>query len=191
MGSVELEELPASFKSRIWEHFSFPVQYNGDDMRVVDRTKTVCLRCFTMVRHAAGNTSNMLTHIRWHHPDMPIIGARKETCVQQLIPSVFKQPIGMKTDWASKITEAIGIYIASMRPYAVVEEPGFKDLVKVLEPRYSGPSHARAEVEHELFTAQAVALTTDGWISRSTESYLTITAHFITSEWEMISTAKI
>lgn len=71
------------------------------------------------------------------------------------------------TDRAKNITEAIGIYIStSMRPHAVVEEPGFKYLLKVLEPRYSVLSRAninqsvvpaiykpaRAVVEHELPT---------------------------------------
>ena len=62
MASVELEVPPASFKSAVWEHFGFPVQHNSDGERVVDRTKTVCRRCFTEVRYVAGNTSNMLTH---------------------------------------------------------------------------------------------------------------------------------
>ncbi|KAI4824950.1 hypothetical protein KUCAC02_020661 [Chaenocephalus aceratus] len=44
---------------------------------------------------------------------------------------------------------------------------------------------SRAVVEHELSAASAVALTTDGWTSRATESDLTVTAHFINSEWEM------
>ena len=32
-----------------------------------------------------------------------------------------------------------------------------------------------------------VALTSDGWTSRATESFLIVTAHYITSEWEMKS----
>jgi hypothetical protein len=32
-----------------------------------------------------------------------------------------------------------------------------------------------------------VALTTDSWTSRATESYLTVTVHFITAEWEIQS----
>ncbi|KAJ8353394.1 hypothetical protein SKAU_G00209610 [Synaphobranchus kaupii] len=40
-------------------------------------------------------------------------------------------------------------------------------------------------IKHELSAAPTVALTTDGWTSRATESYLTVTAHFINSEWEM------
>lgn len=34
---------------------------------------------------------------------------------------------------------------------------------------------------------RSVALTTDSWTSRATESYLTVTAHFITAEWEIKS----
>ena len=91
----------------------------------------------------------------------------------------------MTAERPKQITEAIGMYIATaMRPYAIVEDPGFKYLLKVLEPRYSVPSRAhmsqsvvpaiyrrtRAVVEHELSAASAVALTTDGWTSRATES---------------------
>lgn len=42
-GKGELEEPPASFKSAVWEHFGFPVEYNGGGVRVVDRAKTVCV----------------------------------------------------------------------------------------------------------------------------------------------------
>ena len=48
----ELEDTPASFKSAVWEHFRFPVDYNNDGVRVVDRTRTVCRRCLTAVRYA-------------------------------------------------------------------------------------------------------------------------------------------
>ncbi|XP_077094330.1 E3 SUMO-protein ligase ZBED1-like [Siphateles boraxobius] len=88
---------------------------------------------------------------------------------------------------------------SSMRPYSLVEEPGFKYLLHVLEPRYNMPSrtHMRQTVvpsiynqtrtlmEHELSAAPSVSLTTDGWTSRATESYLTVTAHFIDSDWKM------
>ena len=33
----ELEDPPASLKSAVWEHFVFPVDYNNDGVRVVDR----------------------------------------------------------------------------------------------------------------------------------------------------------
>lgn len=78
MVGQELEDPPASFKFAVWEHFGFPVEYNSDGAQVVDRAKTVCRRCFTSVRYVAGNTSDMLTHVRRHHTDMPVTGVRKK-----------------------------------------------------------------------------------------------------------------
>ncbi|XP_073721603.1 E3 SUMO-protein ligase ZBED1-like [Misgurnus anguillicaudatus] len=142
----------------------------------------------------------MLTHIRRHHPDVKITGTRQKKTVQLLLPTVLNQPLDTHTNKAKKITEAIGIYMSSsMRPYSLVEEPGFKYLLHILEPRYNMPSRThirqtvvpsiynqtRALMEHELSAAPSVSLTTDGWTSRATESYLTVTAHFIDSEWEM------
>ena len=109
MQCVELEDPPALYKSAVWEKFGFPVQYSNDGKRVVDRTKTVCWRCSAEVGYVAGNTSNMLTHMRRHHPDVSVTGARKKTStVQQLIPGAFNQTLSNKTDRAKKITEAIG-----------------------------------------------------------------------------------
>ncbi len=88
-----------------------------------------------------------------------------------------------------------------MRPYSVVQNEGFEHMLKVLEPRYDIPScthfsekivpdlyeQDKKKVVDELSRASSVALTTDGWTSRGTESCVTITAHFITADWEMRS----
>lgn len=203
MASVEeLEDPPSSLKSIVWDNFGFPVTYNGDGERVVDKTRTVCRRCSTGVNYSSGNTSNMLTHIKRHHPDIPVTGTRRKKTVQLRLPNVLglDQPLDTSTSRAKKITEAIGIYIASsMRPYSTVEEVGFRYLLHVLEPRYTPPSRksvresvvpalynrTRGIVEQELKAAHSVALTTDSWTSRATESFLTVTAHFISTEWGM------
>lgn len=198
----ELEDPPSSFKSVVWENFGFPVTYNSDGDRVVNKTKTVCRRCSATVNYVSGNTSNMLSHVRRHHPDMPITGTRRKKSVQLRLPTVLQQPLDTNACRAKKITEAIGIYIASaMRPYSTIDEAGFRYLLHVLEPRYTPPAstHVRQSVvpalynktrvivEEELKTAHSVALTTDSWTSRATESFLTVTAHFISSEWDMRS----
>ena len=46
---------------------------------------------------------------------------------------------------------------------------------------------SKSAVVHQLSNASSVALTTDGWTSRATESYLTVTAHHMTSEWDMVN----
>ncbi|XP_060768023.1 E3 SUMO-protein ligase ZBED1-like [Neoarius graeffei] len=196
----ELEDPPSSFKSVVWDNFEFPMSYNSNGERVVDKTKTVCHRCSTSVHYVSGNTSNMLTHIQRHHPDIPITGTRRKKSVQLRLPNVLQQPLDTNTCRAKKITKAIVIYIASaMRPYSTVEEAGFKYLLHVLEPRYTPPSRShvresvvpalynrtRQIVEQGLKAAHSIALTTDSWTSWATESFLTVTAHFISPEWDM------
>lgn len=80
-----------------------------------------------------------------------------------------------------------------MRPFSVVQ---FCELVKLLEPRYHIPScphfsqevipalynEVKANVIDGLKKAESVAITTDGWTSRAVQSYITITAHVITTE---------
>ncbi|KAL3871016.1 hypothetical protein ACJMK2_039184 [Sinanodonta woodiana] len=88
-----------------------------------------------------------------------------------------------------------------MRPYSVVDLLGFRNLIHTLEPRYIIPSrthfaekvipdlylHTRQEVQNTISEADSVAITTDGWTSGATESYITITAHLIDKEWCMKS----
>ena len=74
-------------------------------------------------------------------------------------------------------------------------------MMKVTEPRYIVPSRphfsgkvvpalydkTKAAVVHDLSRASAVALTTDGWTSRATEGYITVTEQHISPEWNMVS----
>ena len=69
---------------------------------------------------------------------------------------------------------------ADMRPYSVVQNEGFKHMLKVLEPRYDIPSRThfsekivpslyeqeKKRVVDELSRASSVALRTNGWTSR-------------------------
>jgi len=91
--------------------------------------------------------------------------------------------------------------VKDLRPFSVVENAGFKNLLAILEPRYKVPSRQhfsdkalpalyeqkKIEVKKDLAEASAVALTTDGWTSRATESYRTITSCHIHKDWKMRS----
>uniref|UniRef100_A0A8C4GRK4 HAT C-terminal dimerisation domain-containing protein n=1 Tax=Dicentrarchus labrax TaxID=13489 RepID=A0A8C4GRK4_DICLA len=75
--------------------------------------------------------------------------------------------------------EGIVDFIAQdMRPIAVVEGQGFKNLLKVLEPGYTVP--ARHTIMHAL-TAKYEGLKEK--VLRM-ESYMTVTAHFIDGDWK-------
>ncbi len=70
-------------------------------------------------------------------------------------------------------------------------------MLSVLEPRYQLPSRphfsqnvlphlyseVRAKLVKDLSNAKFIALTTDGWTSRVTQSFMMITAHDITDNW--------
>lgn len=137
----------------------------------------------------------MLTHLRRHHPSAissSSTGTRKKAPVAQTpLLAAFKHPFNHNSNRAKAITTSIGAFIASdLRPYSVV-----------IEPRYEVPSRphfsqkvipdlykqTKSAVLEELSKACAIALTTDGWTSRANESYITVTAHPITPEWNIAS----
>ena len=86
-----------------------------------------------------------------------------------------------------------------MQPASVVEDLGLRRFVNMLDPRYDIPSRRtlmrRLPTKYEeiklhilkvLPKVMYVSLTTDIWTSQATESFLTITVHFIHS-WELKS----
>ncbi|XP_068721795.1 E3 SUMO-protein ligase ZBED1-like [Montipora capricornis] len=103
--------------------------------------------------------------------------------------------LGINSDCAQNISKHIRVFIAhDLRPCSIVESPAFTKLLQVLEPRYKVPSRTvipslYTEVKKDVITgiwkAVSVALTTDGWPSRATESYITTTAHYISQDWKL------
>lgn len=201
-----LEEAPTvSFRSTVWDHFGFSATYDDGGKKVVDKTVTVCKHCATLVAYANGNTSNMLAHLRRHHPSVSNDSERKRKSgrtEQLLLPEAFKQPLSEKSNRAKAITRALSVFIVKdMQTYAMIEDAGFKNMIKVLELQYNIPSRkhfsdviipklyegTRQVIAKELSETAYIALTSDAWTSRATESFLTVTAHYITSEWEMRS----
>ncbi|CAH1989887.1 unnamed protein product [Acanthoscelides obtectus] len=82
-----------------------------------------------------------------------------------------------------------------LQPFTIVTDEGFKKLVSLLDPRYDVPStytlsgkllnqrytDIRNKLKEDMSGVEYVALTCDGWTSRATESYLTITCHFVSN----------
>ncbi len=194
--STDIADPPDTFKSTVWEHFGFSVEYRNG-IRVVDKAHTICRNCFTKLSYTTGNTSNMQAHLRRHHPNIDISGTRKPQ-KQETFPTAFRMNLQANSDRAQTITKAIGVFMApDMWPFSVVENDGFTHLLSVLEPRYQLPSRphfsqnvlphlyseVRAKLVEGLSNAKFIALTTDRWTSRATQSFMTITAHYITDNW--------
>lgn len=101
------------------------------------------------------------------------------------------------------ITNAITVYLCKdMVPFLTVEKSGFKDMVKTLDPHYEVPDgkrfsqtempqlfdQVREQVKKELRSIKHYATTTDLWLSRTMEPYISLTVHFINEEWKLCST---
>ena len=87
-----------------------------------------------------------------------------------------------------------------LQPLSVVEDARFQSLLHLIDPRYQLPSRKTVtqmlpdmyskrvnEIKQELDQISHVALTSDLWTSRATESFLTITCHYLTSSWVLKS----
>lgn len=84
-----------------------------------------------------------------------------------------------------------------MRPISIVDGDGFQNFVRALNPRYNLPSRgtvsnriaklydSTAKSVKASLDNRSVALTTDGWTSLHMDAYVTVTAHFISDDWEI------
>ena len=88
-----------------------------------------------------------------------------------------------------------------MLPYSIVQDLGFRRLIDYLAPGYKVLSRVylsrtgvpklyqdvKSKTTPQLSSAISVGYTTDIWSSIATESYITLTPHFITSNFEQKS----
>lgn len=121
--------------------------------------------------------------------------------VQRSIASFMTANRPCTVERSNIITEHIFNIIArGMRPINFVEDNDFCALMKYVEPSYKLPgrtcfttmiesTYQRVQItlKQLLANADSVALTTDLWTSTATEAYITVTAHFITSDWTLKS----
>lgn len=95
----------------------------------------------------------------------------------------------------------LNLIIKDLQPFSIVEDEGFKELIAGFDSSYKLPSRTTLsrtllpekynlvseKIKLILQDATDITLTTDTWTSMATESYMSITAHFIDENWEMHS----
>ncbi|XP_069114244.1 E3 SUMO-protein ligase ZBED1-like isoform X1 [Argopecten irradians] len=191
-------------KSKIWEHFSLK-EVEG---KIVKDTVS-CNTCNQDVKNPGG-TTNMFSHVRLHHPEINLdnllarAGTKKQSTVcvtgQRTLTAMVAARYPPQSPRALEITGRLARFIVKdLRPYSKVESPKFKDFTKSLDPRYYVPGRKRFSeaiiprlynetkqiVLKELSSAEQVAITTDGWTSRATQSHITVTSLHVTGNWEI------
>ena len=161
-----------------------------------------CNRCQAPVK-CGGGTTNLSTHLERHHKIMKTtVGQSSQKSDDKPTPPIkTDQPTVLElfknsnTYWQSSeraklITAKIANFIVKdLRPFSVVSNKRFCDLVKALDSRYVIPSRGyfsqtvipdmyekvKSDIVASLSNITTVALTTDSWTSRATESFVTIT----------------
>ncbi|XP_061590932.1 zinc finger BED domain-containing protein 6 isoform X1 [Cololabis saira] len=102
------------------------------------------------------------------------------------------------------ISEAIAkMIVRDLQPVSIVENQGFRELLQLLEPRYTPESQryiqsqllpayayqAQLATHQALASAQALSLSLDLWRGSpgTASGYLGVTCHFLSSDWQMHS----
>lgn len=164
----------------------------------LDKSTAVCKIC-RFSTHYTGNTTNLNSHLTKHHSD--VMKGQSQTQKQPSIATAMQsqQKLSFKSLRASAITKAIAEFILlDLKPIATVESDAFRNMMMVAEPRYVVPSRnyfaqtlfpkmyeeAKRDIT-ERIRALDLAVTSDCWTSHATQSYLTVTGHGVTDDWEM------
>ena len=200
-----------SHHSAVWKFFT---------INAVDNSHATCNLCKTSVSRGsqpnAYNTTNLRAHLKRKHPAEHdrLIGMDKSdngasstdkqasaTTQQSLVAVIERGKM-----WPSDSQEAMKLHrkLIEMialddQPFSVVNDIGFRRLMKTAVPRYALPSDTyvretllptlyeavKTRVAEKLSGIAKVSVTTDGWsTSSSTESLMSLTAHWIDDQWE-------
>ena len=120
----------------------------------------------------------------------------KQTSLAQYVPKNITNTFRQQID--SKILD---LCIYDYQPFSIVEDKGFKALLKLLCPRYVLPnrraiSATMLPAEYEKTMVDVIetckdirkcCLTTDCWSSRNNESFIAVTVHYINEEFQFKS----
>ena len=143
-----------TLKATIWQHFGFRNDKETDEL---DESKAICKACHKEVKYC-GNTTNLRNYMLRHHQDLT---SKLSTGPQQM---KLEQTLQLPANSAR-----------SVWPYSVVENEGFRQLMKVTEPHYVTVSQKRLSeevipnmyqsvkehVKSKLQSAERVAITKD------------------------------
>ncbi|GFW27832.1 zinc finger BED domain-containing protein 1 [Trichonephila clavipes] len=203
--------LPKKSKSRPWEHFGLPANESG---QIVSEDIAVCKLCRSPVSAKSGMQCSPFCAAVDESIDEPRPHSNMAVSESNQFNFVdnhrhkrqkFMTDFQRLDDKASKrTTDSVTKFLACiMQPYNLVDRKEFINMVKVLNPRYSlpGRKHFNATVvpklynevrdkirqELSLINKDTISVTTDCWTSITNTPYITITVHFITSEWALKS----
>lgn len=187
---------PDHFKSNVWRYFGF----ENIQGKITGKDKVICRICRTKLSYH-GTTSNLRAHLSTLHPGkLEVEGVEGEGSGprQARIDSMLSPSRGLPYARQKRAADLLTRFVCEdMRPINVIYGSGFQAFVHELEPRFKIPCFRTISGQitklydttkdgiRGMLRGEKLGLTTDGWSSLATESYVTVTAHFIDEDWEM------
>uniref|UniRef100_A0A8C5N3T4 BED-type domain-containing protein n=1 Tax=Gouania willdenowi TaxID=441366 RepID=A0A8C5N3T4_GOUWI len=169
----------SSFKrqkmSKVWNHFTLR---KADNM-------VQCIYCKTDLAYH-NSTSSMLQHLNRKHPHVNSasprgLGPSTSTSQSRMDSFVRPGPSCTVEETAVFTKSILNMLITDMRPLSMVDDTGFRNMIKAFNPKYTIPSRTHftnmVEQKYSEMIDKDVA----------TEAYLGITCHFLGDDWEMQS----
>jgi hypothetical protein len=183
---------PKNSRSKVWDYFRI-ISRDGVD----DRTNAYCTLCDLKTVSYGGSTTNLFSHLQHHHQAEYLkIKKPQEDSKQPPITESFGNLSKSKEE---RITEAIGKMIfMDLQPISILSDPGFLNLLKILEPRYKPISRSymaqtilpdiyaktKEVVLKEIEGLEFCGFSTDIWTSCSHEAYITVNMHYLSEEFK-------
>ena len=166
-----------------------------------------CLLCKKVLSYNGGTTSNLILHLNKMHPLTVRVHKTEEETMEtkqlsiRQFGKIHKGKLANRlcsVEMQKEITRTLTKWTSKdMRPISIVRDEGLRELLTFLEPNHRLPSttHVSALIRKDFEDGKAavkeqlcgniVALTTDIWTSRATQSFATTTAHFLDKQWKL------
>ena len=190
---------PAGRSSLVWKHFGFVKDSDG----TVQKEKAVCKLCLQKVARGGG-TTNMWNHLKTKHlPEFNVFyleepSSSSQTSLDDFVMLKAVKKLPASSDLAKKLTDGIADFITrDLRPVSVVDGVGFLNLMHIAKPRYTVPCRRTimgiidsryAELKRSVCGAisqqEYITLTSDMWTSRAGDGYISLTAHYLTDNFD-------
>ena len=154
----QITDAPSSLRADVWQHFGFLISSCANGKKETDKSKTICKYWRTKIRYTTGYTSNLRSHLVHQHSE-----------------KLWLKAVHCGGKW----------WISEVSKKTRAKERLFVALNHTVLPALC--QEAEAEVTQSLKEAKRIPFTADGWTSRATQTCITVTAHVMSSIWEMKS----
>ena len=154
-------------------------------------------------RGTKSNLKQRLHHL--HKPNIQVEADdedKVQPTVKQLSITQFTSKGRSSVMWTVDMQKEVACLLAKwtwkdMQPISIVRDDGLKELLSFVAPNCKPPSttHVTSLIRKDYLDGKAaitaklqgntVALTTDIWTSKATQSFAPITAHFIDKNWNL------